>query len=179
MTVLRSFLPRALQVGGSRMGVSAYPAPDALRLCRFGVCCALAVLTVVSAAHAADTTDPDRAIAEFLDPDGDHRISYEEFVESVATKAVREMDANKDGSLSQPEVAATNINGAASFPAIDFHKADADHDGKLSLEELKQAIGANADVEALFHALDKDGDGLLSESELGAIHSVPLVRLPF
>lgn len=58
---------------------------------------------------------------------GYHRpIELDEFVESVAAKAIREMDANKDGSLSHAEVATPGVPGVkpgvkgdASLPALD------------------------------------------------------------
>lgn len=89
------------------------------------------------------------------------------------------MDANKDGSLSRAEVEAPGVKGQTSLPVFDFSKADANGDGRVSLDELKQAVGGNADVQALFQKLDKDGDGFLSESELKSLQGVPLIELRF
>jgi Ca2+-binding EF-hand superfamily protein len=46
---------------------------------------------------------------------------------------------------------------------------DADGDGKLSLDEIQQALnkaGVGGDITQAFQSLDSDGDGKLSESEL-------------
>jgi hypothetical protein len=48
-------------------------------------------------AHIAHADDAKHKIAEFLDLDGDKRISYEEFVHSMAVQAIRDMDSDKDG----------------------------------------------------------------------------------
>ncbi len=132
------------------------------------------IVTVTSADSAADS---DRIIADFLDLNDDHRISYDEFVHSMAVKAMREMDADRDGTLPPAEAATASAKGHADVPPIDFSKADSNGDGQLSLDELKQAIGVA--VRAHFPKLDKNGDGFLDESEVKSIHEVPLIRFHF
>jgi hypothetical protein len=65
---------------------------------RSGIIYAVAMLAVASNSGAADS-DPHRTLPELSDLNGDHRISYDEFVHSVAVKAMREMDEDKNGLL--------------------------------------------------------------------------------
>ncbi len=154
----------------SRLAIAA---PTA---CHLNALLTVALLTVASAARADDT---DNAVTEFLDLNGDHKISYDDFVHSIAVKAMREMDEDKNGLLSPAEGASSGSKGDASSPAISFSKADTDGNGQVSFEELSEAIHANTGTRALFQNLDKDGDGSLSGPELKSIHGVPLIRLPF
>ncbi|MEO8009325.1 MAG: EF-hand domain-containing protein [Betaproteobacteria bacterium] len=66
-------------------------------------------ITVASAESAADS---DRKIGEFLDLNDDRKISYDEFVHSMAEKAMRELfqnhDKDRDGYLDGPEVNSIN-----------------------------------------------------------------------
>jgi len=142
------------------------------------VFCAVALLTAATVVCADDT---DHIIAEFLDLNGDHRISYDEFVHSVAVKAMREMDRDNNGLLTPAEVAASDAKVDATSPAISFSKADTNGDGSVSIDELDHALAANPGVRVLFQNIDRDHDGFLSDSELRNSHGVPLIqfRLPF
>ena len=130
----------------------------------------------VASANSADT---DRTIEDFLDLNDDHRISYDEFVHSMAAKAMREMDADKNGVLTPAEAAASSAKGHTDAPPIDFSKADTNGDGRVSTEELKQAIRTHTGVHELFQTHDKDGDSFLDESEVKSIQVVPLIRFHF
>ena len=68
-----------------------------------------------------------------------------------------ELDANKDGSLSQAEFLA---KGEAHFAQADTNK-----DGKLTKEERQAAHAAH--MKERFAKKDKNGDGKLSKDELG------------
>jgi len=52
-----------------------------------------------------------------------------------------------------------------------IHQWDADHDGVISRDELKSAIGNRLDhmIEKLFHAADKNRDGRLDRNELNSV----------
>ena len=139
----------------------------------FYVFCAVALLNMASIVHADDVG---QTIAGFLDLNDDGHISYDEFVHSMAIEAIREMDENKDGFLMRSEVASSREKGNAQIPALNFSKVDTNGDGRICLDELKQALGANADVEALFKKLDTNWDGFLSESELKPRREAPVIR---
>ena len=77
-----------------------------------------------------------------------------------------QMDADKDGKVTQAEVDA--------FKAARFAEADADKDGKLSPAELlvmrekAEAARRDAMAKAMVARMDTDKDGLLSAEELAA-----------
>lgn len=81
--------------------------------------------------------EPDRTVSEFLDSNGDHRISYDESVHSLAVKAMREMDTYQNSRLTRAEVARQRSKSDAGAPTVEFDGSDADGDGQVSLEELK------------------------------------------
>jgi hypothetical protein len=60
--------------------------------------------------------------------------------------------------------------GGGQRPGVErFEKADANKDGKLSLEEFK-TMNTKDDAEAKFKAADTDNDGFLTPAELKAAH---------
>lgn len=150
----------------------------AIRNCLFPAVVLLAVAPVAGAADSADTA-PTPTISGFIDLDGDHRISIDEFIHNAVTKAMREKDADKDGSLSASEAAAAENEENSGATELNFSAVDANGDGRVSLDELKQALHANPDVNQLFQKLDKDQDGFLSESELQENDAAPLFRFKF
>jgi hypothetical protein len=148
----------------------------ALTAYRLGVISAVALFAVSSVVRGADT---DPSISGFQDFNGDHRISHDEFVHNMAVKSMREMDTDKNGFLPPDEMTASAAKGEGNSPHINFSEADANGDGKVSLDELEQAIRAKTDVHVLFQKLDKDKDGFLNESELKEVHGVPLIIFRF
>jgi Ca2+-binding EF-hand superfamily protein len=133
----------------------------------------------VTLASAESAADSDRKIGEFLDLNDDHKISYDEFVHSMAEKAMREMDADKDDTLTPAETAAARAKGHPDIAPIDFRKADTNGDGQVSAGELEQALRAHPGVRQLFQNHDKDGDGYLDGAEVNSIGEVPLIRFHF
>lgn len=83
-----------------------------------------------------------------LDKDGDASISLEEF-QAFSDFAFEQIDVNKDGSLSRPEVE-THADVSS------FGLADTDGNGAISAAEFKARMQAN------FEAADQDGDGQLN-----------------
>ncbi|NJM84323.1 MAG: calcium-binding protein [Tabrizicola sp.] len=109
------------------------------------------VLAVILATGAATT-----ALAERGEPRG-----------AMLMDAFDAMDADKDGKVTEAEIA---DHRRATFTA-----ADADGNGLLSVQELKQ-MGKAADevrqdrrVARMMERMDADGDGSLSASELSAM----------
>jgi Ca2+-binding EF-hand superfamily protein len=145
---------------------------------------ASAALPLPAAADSATGDSASRAISEFLDANGDGRISYEEFVHSVAVKAMREMDADKNGVLTPSEVTRGGPPSDAPVPTIKFGEIDTNGDGWLSRVELETALRDNASVRVRFRNLDWDQDGFLSQYELyrsfpGAkVRVVPEIVIP-
>jgi Ca2+-binding EF-hand superfamily protein len=154
----------------------------ALSASRFAALAALALLAVTTAVGAADS---DRTVSQYLDLNGDHRISYDEFVHSMAVKVMSEMDEDKNDLLTPSEVASSAAKGDVNTLSFNFSEIDSNGDGQVSLDELEQALRANNGVVAQFRKLDQDGDGFLSESELDSIdretllHATPQIRIQF
>jgi Ca2+-binding EF-hand superfamily protein len=92
-------------------------------------------LSLAGLGHAAD---PDHSSATLLDLDLDGNISYEQFVGATAAKAIRDLDIDKDGSLSRDEVKSSS--GKSSAVTINFSEADQNGDGKIDQDELGQAL---------------------------------------
>lgn len=110
------------------------------------------------------------------DADKDGKVTKEEF-RTAFPKATEEkftaLDKNKDGVLTMadaPSAPAPGKGRADRGPAFDaamVKKADADQDGKVTLEEV-QKIRPNLPEEA-FKRMDVDGDGVLTEKD-AALH---------
>lgn len=113
------------------------------------------------------------------DTDGDGRISYEEFVRDIASHPLRDWDKDRDGYLTRSEASAASWQDGAH--RIDFIAADLNGDGRLSADELQQAISLHPAVQSLFRRLDANGDGYLTPPELGGADNrpVPLIRIDF
>lgn len=116
------------------------------------------------------------------DEDGDGKLHVSELrgflwpethagVHEVIVKDVmRRRDMDNDGALSMNELWEPVEGADSAAVEADFAKLDADHDGKINLEELKVwESDVFQDREAfrkLFLAADKDGDMHLSADEL-------------
>jgi Ca2+-binding EF-hand superfamily protein len=135
---------------------------------------------------AGEMAGAPRALAA-LDKNGDGRISPDEIMPSRPDGPGREqagaaaapdlvntlfaLDENKDGKLSKEEVP-ERMQGI-------FVRADADHDGFLTREELTKATAAQDRAgrsggpppDLVFRALDTDQDGTLSATEIAGATS--------
>jgi Ca2+-binding EF-hand superfamily protein len=140
---------------------------------------AVGATALLAVAFAVGAADSDRTIAGFADSNGDQRISYDEFADGMSAAALREMDKNGDGAVTPAETASAGGQGNIGATPIVISGADADGDGKVSRDELSQAIRDAAPVRATFQSYDTDGDGFLSASELNAMQSTPQIRIQF
>jgi len=60
-------------------------------------------------------------------------------------------------------------SGMMNSGMMKFEKLDKDNDGKISLEEFKEAHNTTG-IETMFKQMDKDGDGYLSPEEFAQMH---------
>ena len=74
-----------------------------------------------------------------LDIDGNGQVSLEEMTTEVE-KVFQGYDGNRDGMIAQAEASAGRVHSAmGGFLQQHFSELDTDHDGSVSLEELRQA----------------------------------------
>ena len=109
------------------------------------------------------------AMFKAMDTDGNGSISREEFIAGFDRQMTVFQGQQPGAAAGEPEAEAAAV---ATFAAV-----DADKSGKLSLEELVNALAAagddadRAEVEALFKRLDVNGDGAITMEEWRAGHS--------
>ena len=97
-----------------------------------------------------------------LDTDGDGRISRQEYLAHFDA-----VDTNKDGFLSQEEMRAARQALGPRGAGQGWLRWDADHDGKLSRDEVANAPR----LSQLFDQIDTNRDGFLTADELQAAHA--------
>jgi Ca2+-binding EF-hand superfamily protein len=144
--------------------------------------CLAGLFGLVCLAHAAGNTPADSGL---IDLDGDKRISYDEFVHSVAVQAMRDMDADKSGKLSRSEVQASGAGSANGTVQLEFSKIDSNGDGQIDMDELKKPLAEHPQMKKAFQDLDRDKDGYLSGPELNGYDNgshervVPQISISF
>ena len=146
-----------------------------------------AVLTYIASQQLAEDEEQKiRKMFAIFDANGDGQISLEELVigyntlfkgdlkraQREANMVMRNIDINKNGSIDYNEfkVATMSINHALSEEKLKeaFAFYDADGNGEISLEELKNIFGTVCDevtLSKLIAEVDANGDGVISFEE--------------
>ncbi|MCV2893008.1 EF-hand domain-containing protein [Lentibacter sp. XHP0401] len=101
---------------------------------------------------------------EQLDTNKDGKLSLEEMQAGPAARFA-EGDTNGDGKISADEAKAAGSKRAEKRFAKMLERHDADKDGALSMDELKDTE-RQAKHAKMFEKLDADEDGFLSKDEL-------------
>ena len=141
--------------------------------------CALLLWSVGGCSSHAASPEPAAEVDLFLDRDTDGGMSYEEFVQSLATKSMDALDRDRDGFLSEAEVGSQSSTAGNSI-ALRFSEGDADGDQRLSARELESATRKNSRVRVLYGAMDVDHDDRVTRSESrNASTGVGLLRIEF
>lgn len=101
---------------------------------------------------------------EQLDANGDGEVSRAE-MEANGQARFAAADTDGDGFLSPAELEARAEERAKRHIGRLMNRADANEDGKLSLDEMKEAMPRR---QATFEELDADGSGGLTKAEMEA-----------
>lgn len=107
---------------------------------------------------------------------------------SMSLKAFRELDGDKNGKITEPEVAKAQQKAEQQRAATlakrqqeVFSRADADRDGKLSLAEFNKLVTPRAPAvpaaAQVVSTLDRNRDGSVSEQEFLADRNAQFDRL--
>jgi Ca2+-binding EF-hand superfamily protein len=123
--------------------------------------------------------DNDAVVSEFIDGNKDHQISYDEFVHSLAIKAMHDIDKNKDGVIDFDEATEAHHNKNQDALNFNFPNTDNNANGNIDLNELEQTIKNDSKVKENYIHLDHNDDGLLDQSELTHTKPLSIIDLKF
>jgi hypothetical protein len=90
---------------------------------------------------------------------------------------MKDMDSDKNGTLSRSEVRAAGSRAATGAAPLDFSKLDTNHDGQVSVTEIKKPLGEDPQMKKTFQKLDKNNDGYLSGAELNEVEGGTKMRV--
>lgn len=139
-------------------------------------------LLAVTCTALAQGSDEDK-IRDFLSGKGHGTVSYEEFVSSIASKTMRDMDLNHDGVISREEAEAAQAqtaqreaeNGVAVVGVIESSVQDG---ARVDLDVLKRSLGANPQMRSLYESLESRTAQAPGDA-LSAPRAFPQVRIRF
>jgi hypothetical protein len=141
--------------------------------------CALLLWVIIGSSAHAESPERAAKVDLFLDLDADGGMSYEEFVQSLATKSMNALDSDHDGFLSEEEVKSQSSTAQSSI-LLRSSEGDVDGDKRLSAKELESATRKSSRVRVLYGALDVDHNDRVSRSEWrNASTGVGLLRIEF
>jgi len=138
----------------------------------------LCVSLLLCGTSSAQTTSSEDKIEKFLRSDRDHRVSYDEFVESIAAKMMRDLDTNRDNAISRAEAQAATGDEDAGVPVIGYIESDSS-DGQMSLEVLRREIAASAKVRHMYDDLEKEWAAQPVGPEVASVRVLPQIRIRF
>ena len=107
---------------------------------------------------------PNPVSFEELDADGNGEVTRAE-MEASGQARVAAADTDGDGVLSPEELEARAAEGVKRHVGLLMNRADANADGKLSMDEMKEAMPRR---QATFEELDTDNSGGLTKAEMEA-----------
>ena len=104
------------------------------------------------------------------------KVAYPEFSHTMLTDGFGKTDTNGDGSITWDEWQQLDASPDA---RMHFDALDADHNGKITINEWKTGLKKGGVSMSLFKQLDTNQDGYLSPSELNHRPVGSLFRLKF
>ena len=105
----------------------------------------------------------------------DGKLSKPEFSDGLAVLIHQKFDANNDGAVTKQEWQAVEGTGNDSG----FKKRDPNHDGKITLPEVRQLVVKAPRFASLFDEIDTNHDGFLDRAEIEAFKKThPMPQTP-
>lgn len=105
---------------------------------------------------------------EQLDVNSDGALTLEE-IQAIGKGRFEKMDADGDGFITSEEIAAMGKMRSERHAARMMERLDANEDGKISFEEMKEHKGkgrkARRSPEKMFDKVDANGDGKITKEE--------------
>lgn len=142
-----------------------------------------ALLAAACAAFAQG--DDEDKIRDFLSGKGRGTVSYEEFVSSIASKTMRDLDLDHDGFISREEAEIAQAQAVQRGESEDgvavtgVVESNADTGGRLDLDALKRSLGASPQMRSYYDRLDSATAAVPGGSDLPAPRAFPQVRIHF
>lgn len=139
-------------------------------------------LLAATFAAFAQGNDEDK-IRDFLSGKAQGSVSYEEFVASIASKTMRDLDLDHDGVISADEANAAQSQAKEEseegVSVVGVIESNADAGGRLDLEALKRSLGASPQMRSYYERLDSATAAAPGGSDLPAPRAFPQVRIRF
>lgn len=151
----------------------------------FGLRTTLIAAGLLAAVPAAFAQSSDEAkIRDFLSGKGHGTVSYEEFVSSIASKTMRDLDLNHDGVISKEEADAAQAQAAQreaenGVSVVGVIESNAEAGSRLDLEALKRSLSASPQMRSYYDRIDSATAAAPGGSDLPVPRAFPQVRIRF
>lgn len=145
------------------------------------VTCAMLATACSAFAQASD----EEKIRDFLAGKGSASVSYDEFVASIASKTMRDLDLNHDGVIAPEEAEAAQAQAQAAqrdteggVAVVGVIESTVQEGSRVDLDALKRSLGASAQLRSLYESLESRTSEAPADA-LAAPRAFPQVRIRF
>lgn len=143
---------------------------------------ASALLVSATAGRSEQNIDDER-IRDFLSGRGQGSVSYEQFVSSIAAKTMRDLDLNKDGSISREEAEvaqeqAAQRDSGEGVAVVGVIESQVENASRVDFDALKRSLSASPQMRSLYESLESRTTEAPADA-LAAPRAFPQVRIRF